>query len=266
MEEGLSSEHSSELFTDSLEHFLNSSGVSEEGHSHLKSLGWDIAHWWLNVVGDPLNEIRWVLVLYIEHLLINFFGWHSSSEESWSSQISSMSGVWGAHHVFGIKHLLGEFGYSQSSVLLRSSWGQGSETSHEEVETGEGDQVDCQFSQVRVQLTWESEATCDTWNGSWDQVVKITICGGGELQCSETDIVEGFVINAHDFISILDQLMDWKSSVVWFNDSIWDFGWGDNRECAHDSIGIFFSDFWDEEGSHTWTSTTTERVSDLETL
>ena len=43
MEEGLSSEHSSELFTDSLEHLLNGGGVSEEGNGHLETLGWDIA-------------------------------------------------------------------------------------------------------------------------------------------------------------------------------------------------------------------------------
>ena len=42
VEESLSSEHSSELFTNSLEHFLDSSRVTQEGHSHLQSLWWDI--------------------------------------------------------------------------------------------------------------------------------------------------------------------------------------------------------------------------------
>ena len=74
MEEGLSSEHSGELFSDSLEHLLDGGGVSEEGHSHLESLGWDIADGGLDVVGDPLNEVRGVLVLYVQHLFVNFFG------------------------------------------------------------------------------------------------------------------------------------------------------------------------------------------------
>jgi hypothetical protein len=39
-------------------------------------------------------------------------------------------------------------------------------------------------------------------------VVKITIGGGGELKGSETDIIEGFVINAHDLIGVFDELMD----------------------------------------------------------
>jgi hypothetical protein len=44
MEESLSSEHSSELFSDSFEHLLDGSGVSNEGDSHLQSFGWDIAN------------------------------------------------------------------------------------------------------------------------------------------------------------------------------------------------------------------------------
>jgi len=81
MEECLSSEHGCELFTNSLEHFLNGSGVAEESNGHLQSLGWDIANGRFDVVGDPLNEIRGVLVLDIQHLLVDFFGGHSASEQ-----------------------------------------------------------------------------------------------------------------------------------------------------------------------------------------
>jgi hypothetical protein len=38
MEESLSSEHSCELFSDSLEHFLDGGGVTDEGNGHLKTL------------------------------------------------------------------------------------------------------------------------------------------------------------------------------------------------------------------------------------
>jgi len=64
--------------------------------------------------------------------------------------------------------LLGELGNGEGSVLLRSSGGQGGESSHEEMESGEGNQVDSEFSEIRVELTWESEAASDTGDGSRD--------------------------------------------------------------------------------------------------
>merc|ERR1712220_31707 len=68
VKEGLSAEHSGELLSYTLEHLLDGGGVSEEGNGHLESLGWDIANGGLDVVGDPLNEVRAVLVLDVEHL------------------------------------------------------------------------------------------------------------------------------------------------------------------------------------------------------
>jgi hypothetical protein len=135
-----------------------------------------------------------------------------------------VSGIGGTHHVLGIEHLLGQFGDGQSSVLLRSSGGQGGETNHEEMESGEGDQVDSQFSQIRVQLTGESQAAGNSGHGGRNQVVQVTIGGGGEFQGSEADIIKSFVINNHALIGVFDQLMDGKGGVVGFNDGVGDLG------------------------------------------
>merc|ERR1712021_217148 len=93
MEEGLSSEHGGELFSNSLEHLLDGGGVTKEGNGHLESLWWDIANSRLDVVWDPFNEVRRVLVLNVEHLLVNFLGGHSSSEHGGGSEVSSVSWV-----------------------------------------------------------------------------------------------------------------------------------------------------------------------------
>ncbi len=134
------------------------------------------------------------------------------------------------------------------------------------MKTWEWDEVDSKLSQVRVELTWESQAAGDTGESGRHQMVKITIGWGGELEGSEADIIKGLVINAHNLIGVFDELMDREGGVVWLNDGIRDlWGWHDG-ESGHDSIWVLFSDLGDEEGSHTRSSTTTERVGDLESL
>jgi hypothetical protein len=72
MQESLSSEHGSELVTDTLEELLDGGGVTNECRRHLKTTGRDGAESGLNVVGDPLDEVGGVLVLDVAHLVLHF--------------------------------------------------------------------------------------------------------------------------------------------------------------------------------------------------
>jgi hypothetical protein len=60
--------------------------------------------------------------------------------------------------------------------------------------------------------------------------------------------------------------VDREGSVVWFDDGIRNFGGRDDRERRHHSIRIFFTDFADQESSHTSTGTTSKGVRYLEPL
>jgi len=204
--------------------------------------------------------------LDVQHLFVNFFGGHSASEHGGSGQVSSVSWVGSAHHVLGVEHLLGQFWNGQSTVLLTSSGSQWGESGHEEVETWEWNQVDSQFSEVRVQLTWESEAASDTRHGGGHEVVEVSVGWGGQFEGSEADVVQCFVIDDHDFISIFDQLMDGKGGVIWLNDGVGDFWGGEDGECAHHSVWVFLTDLGDQQSSHTGSGTSSEGVGHLESL
>merc|ERR1719345_588986 len=266
MKEGLAAEHSGELLSNTLEHLLDGGGVSEEGHGHLESLWWDVTDGRLDVVGDPLNKVRRVLVLDVEHLLVNLLGGHAASEEGGGGEVASVTGVGGAHHVLGVEHLLGELGHGECAVLLGASGGKRGESSHEEMESGEGDQVDGEFPEIGVELSGESEAASHTGEGGGDEMVKITVGGGGELEGPEADIVEGLVVNAHNLIGVLDELMHGEGGVVGLDDGVGDLGGWHDGEGAHNSVGVFLTDLGDKEGSHSRSGTSTKRVGDLESL
>jgi hypothetical protein len=204
--------------------------------------------------------------LYVEHLLVDFFGAHAASEHGGGSEVTTVTGVGSAHHVLGVKHLLGQFGDSQSSVLLTASGSEGGESDHKEMESGEGNQVNCQLPQITVQLSGETETTGDSAHGYGNQMVQVTVSRGSQFQSSETDVVQGLVVNDHSLIGVFDQLMDGKGGVVWLHHSVGHLGGRHHGESLHDSVGVFLSDLADQQSSHSGSSTASQGVHDLEPL
>ena len=121
MQESFSSEHGSKLFANALEQFLDGSRVSDEGGGHFQASGRDVTNGSLNVIGDPFHKVRAVLVLDVQHLFIDLLHRHAASEDCGHGQVTAMAGITSGHHIFGIKHLLGELGYSEGSILLAAS-------------------------------------------------------------------------------------------------------------------------------------------------
>ena len=89
---------------------------------------------------------------------------------------------------------------------LTSQLPKGSKSSDEEMKTGEGNHVDGKFPEISVELAGESEACGHPGHGSGDEMVEISVCGRGQFESSEADIVESLVVYAECFVCILHQL------------------------------------------------------------
>merc|ERR1711966_184227 len=144
--------------------------------------------------------------------------------------------------------------------------GKGGEPSEEEVETGEGDEIDTELAEVRVELTREAQAASHAGHARGAKMVEVTVGGSGELEGTEADVVQGLVVKAHALVGVLHKLVDGEGGVVRLDNSVGHLGGWHHGEGEHHTVGVLLADLGDEESSHTGTSTTTEGVAELEAL
>jgi len=90
------------------------------------------------------------------------------------------------------------------------------------MKSGEGNHVDGQFSEIRVELTGESKTGGDTRHDEGDEVVQVTVGGCVELQGSHANIVKSLVIDTEGLVRVLNQLMDRESCVIWLDNGVGD--------------------------------------------
>ena len=131
-----------------------------------------------------------------------------------------MARVRGAHHVLGVEHLLGQLRHGEGAVLLGAAGRERREADHEEVEARERDQVHGELAEVGVELTGEAEAARDAGHGRRHEVVEVTVGRGGELERAEADVVQGLVVEDHDLVGVLDELVHGQGCVVRLDDRV----------------------------------------------
>ena len=208
MQESLATEHSRELLRDALEQLLDGGAVADERTRHLQTTWWDVAHSGLDVVRDPFHEVAAVLVLYVQHLLVDLLHGHAATEYRCYGKVTSVARIAGGHHVLGVEHLLCKLWHGQGSVLLAASGREWSEAGYEEVKTWKRYHVDSKLPEISVQLTGKSEAGRDAGHRRRDKMVEVTVRWCGQFECAEADVVQSLVVDAERFVCVLNKLVD----------------------------------------------------------
>jgi hypothetical protein len=172
----------------------------------------------------------------------------------------------GAHHILGIEGLGGELWDGEDTVVLGLSGGKWGKSDEEEVKTGEWNHVHGKFTKIAIQLTGETKGACGSGDGVSNKVVQVFVGWVAELECTEADIVKGFVIKGETLVGVLNELVDGESGVVRLNDSVRHLGGRNNRVSTHDTIGVILTNLGNQKSSHTGSGTSSHGVGDLESL
>ena len=78
--------------------------------------------------------------------------------------------------------------------------------------------IDSKFTKISIQLTRESGG--DSAHSGRHEMVQVTIGRSGQLQGTEADVIESFVVNAEGLVGVFNQLMNGQGSIVRFNDCV----------------------------------------------
>jgi len=142
------------------------------------------------------------------HLFIDLLHADFATENSCDSQVSPLSGIGGGHHVPCIKHLLSQLWDADGMKLSTSTGDQWSKSDHEEVQTWEGNHIDSEFSEIRVELTRETKTSGYAGHNEGNEVVEVAVGRGIEFESTNADIVQCLIVNTECLVRILNELLD----------------------------------------------------------
>jgi hypothetical protein len=128
------------------------------------------------------------------------------------------------------------------------------------------DQVGLEFSDIDVQSTIESEGSSQTGDDLSDESVQVGVGWSFDIEVSSADIVDGFVIQHERDIFVLKEGVGGKNGVVWLDNSVGDLRRRIDSETELGLLTVIDGESFEEEGTETGTSTSTDSVEDEETL
>jgi len=132
--------------------------------------------------------------------------------------------------------------------------------------SGIGDQIGLEFSDINIEGTIESQGSSQGRNDLSDQSVQVGVSGSFDIQLSSAYVIDGFVIKHNGDVSMFQQRVGGKDTVVRFNNGGGDLGGRIDGESQLGFFTIINRESFQKEGSQSGTSSSSDGVEDHESL
>jgi len=266
--------HEIEFVIDSWEDFSDGSWVGDHANcSHdlgqitsWDNCGWLIVNTAFEASWAPVDELNGSLGLDGGDWGVDIFGDDVTSVHKAASHIFTVSGIAFGHHGSGFESGVGDFSNWELFMISFLGWDNWGVWWQHEMDSRIWHQVGLEFSDIYVQGSIESEGGSQRWNDLGDKSVQVGVGWSFNVEISSADIIDGFVIQHNGNISVFQEGVSWEHWVVWFNDGGWDLWWWIDGETELGFLSIIDGKSFQEEGTETGSSSTTDWVEDEETL
>jgi len=177
-----------------------------------------------------------------------------------------VSGVALGHHGGGLEGGVGDLSDGELLVVSLLGGDDGSVRGKHEVDSGVGDQVSLELSDIDVEGTVESEGGGQRGDNLGDESVEVGVGGSLDIEVSSADIVDGLVVEHNSNIGVLKEGVGGEHGVVGLNDGGGDLRRGVDGETELGLLTVVDGESLEEERAETGTGTTTDGVEDEEAL
>jgi len=134
------------------------------------------------------------------------------------------------------------------------------------MDSGVGHQIGLEFSDIHIQGTVESQRGSQRRDDLGHQSVEVGVGGSLDIQLSSADVVDGFVVQHDGHIGVFQQGVSGQDGVVRFHNGSGYLGRGVHSEAQLGFLAVVHGKSFQEEGSESGSSSSTDGVEDHEAL
>jgi len=214
----------------------------------------------------PVNELDGSLGLDGGDSGVDILGDDITSVHEAAGHVFTVAGVALGHHGGGLEGRVGDLGHGELLVVGLLGGDDGSVRGKHEMDSGVGDEVSLEFSDIDVKGTIESERGGEGRDDLGNESVQVGVGGSLDIKVSSADIVDGLVIEHDGDIGVLKEGVSGEDGVVRLNDGGGDLRRGVDGESKLGFLTVIDGESLEEERSETGSGTSTNSVEDEETL